>query len=177
MARKVKSKEKGKEKRKNHFLVFAPFFSWLFSGELKCPLSLLLFLLLLLLLFLFVAHVSSSCPSLAQKRHPHGYSLLTLLYLYCCTAASFLLKPSTCLFISVSKRFCHHQASVYGEVLGIYVSAGDRNVWWSLLIGWFALRTYLDSGLMAMCFWQSNFGGCFSFLCSFVVLISRWQVI
>ena len=36
---------------------------------------------------------------------------------------------------------------------------GDRNVRWSLLI---ALRTYLDSGLMLMCF-----GGCSSFLCSF----------
>ena len=42
--------------------------------------------------------------------------------------------------------------SVNGEVLGIYVTAGDRNLRWSLLIGWFALRTYLDSGLMAMCF-------------------------
>ena len=82
-------KSKKKRKKKNNFLIFAPFFSWLFSGELKCPLSLLLFLLLLLLLF-FVAHASSSCPYLAQKRHPHGYSLLTLLYLYCCTAASFL---------------------------------------------------------------------------------------
>ena len=50
--------------------------------------------------------------------------------------------------------------SVIGEVFGIYVSAGDRNVRWSLLIGWFALRTYLDSGLMAMCFWRSKFSGC-----------------
>ena len=29
---------------------------------------------------------------------------------------------------------------------------GNQNVRWSLLIGWFALQTYLDSGLMAMCF-------------------------
>ena len=48
-------------------------------------------------------------------------------------------------------------ASVNGEVFGIYVSGGDRNVRWSLLIGWFLLRTYLDSGLMAMCFWQLFF--------------------
>ena len=87
MVRKVKSKEKEKKtksKKKNHFLIFGPFFSWLLSGELKCLLSLLLFLLLLLLLF-FVAHVSSSCPSLAQKRHPpwvftSHFTILVLLY-------------------------------------------------------------------------------------------------
>ena len=54
---------------------------------------------------------------------------------------------------------------------------GDRNVQWSLLIDWFALRTYPDSGLMAMCFWRSNFRACFSFLCFSVALVSRWRVI
>ena len=44
---------------------------------------------------------------------------------------------------------------------------GHRNVRWSLLIGWFALRTYPDSGLMVMCFWRSKLRACLSFLCYF----------
>ena len=34
---------------------------------------------------------------------------------------------------------------------------GDRNVRWLLLIGWLAMRTYLDSVLMAMFFLAVEF--------------------
>ena len=55
--------------------------------------------------FVFVAHVSSSCPSLAQRGIP--IDIHFSLYYTCIVVQllSFLLKPSTCLFISVRKRF------------------------------------------------------------------------
>ena len=64
-----------------------------------------------------------------------------------------------------------------GEVFGIYVLAGGSKC--SVVIAdWLVcIGTYLHSGLMAMCFWRSNFRACFSFLCFSVVLVSRWQII
>ena len=48
-------------------------------------------------------------------------------------------------------------SSVNDEVLGIYVLAEGSKCSVALLIGQFALQTYLDSVLMAMCFWQLFF--------------------
>ena len=59
-------KRKKKREKKNQFLIVAPFSTWLVSGELKCPLFLLLFLLLLL--FLFFLHMCLLHVLLWHKR-------------------------------------------------------------------------------------------------------------
>ena len=70
------------------------------------------------------------------------------------------------------------EASVNGEVRGIYVLAGGLKC--SVVIADWLVCIADVSGLGFdgdVCFWWSNFRACFSFLCFSVVLVSRWQVI
>ena len=63
-----------------------------------------------------------------------------------------------------------------GEVLGIYVFAGGSKC--SVVIADWLVCVADISGLgLDGDVFLINFGSCFSFLCSFVVLVSRWQVI
>ena len=93
------------------------------------------------------------------------------LHLSCLESCCFLLATFREILLPSSGK-CEWRSAWY-----LCACRRHRYVRLLLLIGRFALRMYMDSVLMAMCFWGWNFGSCFSFLGSFVVLVSRWQVI